>query len=437
MGKRSGVAAVSRLGLGARGPELSDAGSDPVGWAKAQIVALPQVPEEFDGLPTTAEVVAAGAAARDGGEDAKQAYRKAAREQYSLEAAARCLVRVTSERPVYERLVAFFVNHFAVSVQKRPVVGLAGAFEREAIRPRVTGRFVDLLVAVARHPAMLLYLDQAQSAGPHSKVGEKRDKGLNENLAREILELHTLGVDGGYAQQDVEAFACALTGWSVGVDAGTDGFQYRANRHEPGAVTILGKRYSQDGEAQALAVLNDLATHPSTARFVCTKVARHFVADEPPKALIDAMVHTFVGSGGHLQHVLVTLFEHEACWDATSRKLRTPDDLVTAAARALDVVDGKVLAQSMTRLGQTVWAPNSPAGWPDDTASWMGPGALLDRVEWAEDVGDRVGDDVRASAVVLRSLGERASEKTIAAVSAASDRRGVALLIASPDFQWR
>lgn len=438
MGKRSAMVAVARLGLGARGPELADATSDAAGWARAQLVALPHTPRAFDDLPTAAEVVAAGAVAREGGEVAREAFRRETREQYTREAAARCLVRATSERPVYERLVAFFANHFAVSVQKRPVVGLAGSLEREAVRPRVTGRFGDLLVAVARHPAMLLYLDQAQSTGPHSKAGEKRDKGLNENLAREILELHTLGVDGGYTQEDVGALARALTGWSVGAEAAAkDGFQYRPNRHEPGAVTILGKRYAEDGEAQALAVLADLAIHPKTARFLCTKLARHFVADEPPEALVDAMVHTFLGSGGHLQHVMVTLLEHDACWDAAHRKLRTPDDLVTAAARALDVSDGGVQAASLTRLGQMVWGPDSPAGWPDDAASWMGPGALLDRVEWAEDVGERVGERVRADLVLERSLGERASPKLVAAVSSASDRRGVALLVASPDFQWR
>lgn len=438
MSERSAVAAVSRLGLGARGPELIDARSDASGWARAQLVDLPSLPRELHGLPTTAEVVAAGAAAREGGEDARDAYRKAARAQYGREVAARCAARAATERPVYERVVAFFANHFAVSVQKRPVVGLAGGLEREVIRPRATGRFGDLLVAAARHPAMLLYLDQAQSVGPNSKAGQKRDQGLNENLAREILELHTLGVDGGYQQEDVEALARALTGWSVGADAAAQGgFQFRPNRHEPGAVTVLGKRYAEDGEAQALAVLHDLALHPSTARFVCAKLARHFVADEPPTPLIDAMVHTFLGSGGHLQHVLVTLLEHDACWDDGARKLRTPDDLVTAAARALDLADGEPLATSLTRLGQMVWGPDSPAGWPDDAASWMGPGALLDRVEWAEDVAERVGDGVDARQVLERALGDRAGPKTVAAVTGAADRRGLALLIASPDFQWR
>ena len=438
MGKLVAVAAVSRLGLGARGSELVDARSDAPGWAKAQLVGLPASPAGFEGLPTAAEIVAAGAVARAGGDEAREAFRKAQRDQYAREAASRCAVRAISERPVLERMVALLANHFAVSVQKRPVVGLAGSLEREAIRPRATGRFADLLVAVTRHPAMLLYLDQAQSVGPNSKAGQRGDKGLNENLAREILELHTLGVDGGYGQPDVEAFARSLTGWSVGTEGGTaDGFQFRPNRHEPGAVTILGKRYPEDGEAQALAVLNDLAVHPSTARFVCTQLARHFVADEPSTALVDAMVHTFLGSGGHLQHVLVTMIEHDACWAVDARKLRSPDDLVTAAARALDVRDGAVLARSLMRLGQAVWGPNSPAGWPDDAPSWMGPGALLERVEWAEDVADSAGDHVVAGDVLERTLGDRAGDKTRAAVAAAGDRRGLALLIASPDFQWR
>ena len=191
---------------------------------------------------------------------------------------------------VTTRLVMFWSNHFCVSANKGPVRGMAGAYEREAIRPHVLGRFVDMLLAVERHPAMLVYLDNHVSIGPNSRAGLNRGLGLNENLAREILELHTLGVGGGYTQEDVTNLARILTGWTVANLANPVGepgrFFFAPARHEPGAWTVLGKRYGEAGMAAGEAVLRDLARHPATARHIARKLARHFVSAEPPAALV-------------------------------------------------------------------------------------------------------------------------------------------------------
>src|SRR4051794_27696303 len=268
----------------------------------------------------------------------------------------------------------------------------------EAIRPHVLGRFEDMLIAVEQHPAMLLYLDQAQSVGPDSRLGgfaaaRGRKVGLNENLAREIMELHTLGVRSGYSQTDVTEFARALTGWTVdglgrGPAAramgggGTPGtFHFAEAIHQPGARTILGKSYEQPGIDQARAVLHDLATSPATAKHIATKLARHFAADGPPPALVDRLSAAFLKSGGDLPSVYRVLIEAPEIWSPAAVKFRTPWDWSVAALRAVGTkqLQGQAMAGLMTQLGQPVWRPGSPAGYDDIAASWAGPDALVRR----------------------------------------------------------
>ncbi len=225
---------------------------------------------------------------------------------YRAEALARFQRATLSEAGFVERLVTFWSNHFCISASKGgPVRILAGAFEREAIRPHVLGRFSDMLLAVEQHPAMLLFLDNQQSLGPSSRAGINRKRGLNENLAREILELHTLGVGGGYTQQDVTSLARIITGWTfVGPDGrlGDPGnFAFNVNAHEPGSHTLLGKSYPDTGLAQGHDALKDLARHPSTAKFIATKLARHFVADVPPPALVARLAQRFTKTDGDLK----------------------------------------------------------------------------------------------------------------------------------------
>lgn len=320
---RTAAIAVNRFGLGARVDEPLPA--EPQSWLLAQFAQYNAQPAAWSALPSSAVLAVDYAnqfrAVREAGSDAaeqaaRQTLRRDAQTHYRAAVNARATVALTTPAPFVERLVHFWANHFAVLIEKAPLASLAGAFEAEAIRPHVLGRFEDMLLAVERHPAMLLYLDQSRSIGPGSVAGRRaarlnpeRQRGLNENLAREILELHTLGVRSGYGQADVTELARALTGWSIGGVQGTPytqaanampgAYNFFPALHEPGTRTVLNRDYAQRGEAQAVAVLRDLAASPATARHVAQKLARHFVADVPPPALVDRLTQAFLRSGGH------------------------------------------------------------------------------------------------------------------------------------------
>ena len=456
--------AANRFGLGARPGELSRIGSDARGWLIAQLKgAAPVVAES--GLESSREVLVEtmelrqekrGAPDADTGAPAvpnllkiPQLYRAI----YIDEATARLRHAVASDRPFVERLTQFWTNHFAVSVDKIAVLGIAGAFEREAIRPHVLGNFKDLLLAVERHPAMLLYLDNHLSVGPGSRGAKaakrrqnKRQVGINENLAREILELHTLGVNGGYTQQDVTTFAEVLTGWSIGGDFGRlkqgepGTFTFRSLVHEPGAKVVLGKRYAQDDESQGEAVLRDLAAKPATATFISTKLARHFIADEPPASAVERLSNAFMKSDGDLPTVYRTLVELADAWAQPLAKYKTPSDYIVSTFRALQLpVDSnrRGLA-SFELLGQRTYSPGSPAGWPDRSADWDGASALLKRIEWADAVGQRVGSRHNAAELAPQLLGETLGTDTRTAIArAASGAQALTLLLTAPEFLRR
>jgi uncharacterized protein (DUF1800 family) len=289
-----------------------------------------------------------------------------------------------------ERWAMFWSNHFCVALRRGQIMqGVTGPYEREAVRPNIFGRFVDLLFAVETHPAMLHYLDQRQSIGPNSPAGQRRQRGLNENLAREILELHTLGVAGGYAQADVTAFAKALTGWSItGFEENVDGygaFVFAPNRHEPGPQTVLGKSYALGGKEQGLAILRDLARHPSTARFLATKIARHFVADTPPPGLVTALETTYRTTDGDLAAMARTLLTAPESWKPGAAKMRTPYEFLVASLRAVSAPVERVPAMmnALNLMGQQLWNPPGPNGYPDDEASLVAPKAIKTRLEFA------------------------------------------------------
>jgi uncharacterized protein (DUF1800 family) len=372
---------------------------------------------------------------------------------YISEATARLRHAASTDRPFVERITQFWTNHFAVSIDKIAVLGLAGAFEREAIRPNVLGNFTDLLLAAEQHPAMLLYLDNYLSVGPGSPVARRaarrqteRKIGINENLAREILELHTLGVNGGYTQRDVTAFAQVLTGWSIGGDFGRlkDGepgkFTFREALHEPGPKTLLGKRYSEDGQSQGEAVLRDVAAKPATATFIATKLARHFIADEPPAAAVERLAKSFMKSHGDLPTVYRTLVELGHSWAQPLAKYKTPADYIVSTYRALDLpvdVSRRGLA-SFELLGQRTYSPGSPAGWPDRGADWDGASALMKRIEWADAIGQRIGARQNAADLAPQLLGATLSNDTRRAISrAASGSQALTLLLTSPEFLRR
>jgi uncharacterized protein (DUF1800 family) len=327
------------------------------------------------------------------------------------------------------------------------VAGLVAPFEIEAIRPNMFGRFVDLLTAVTLHPAMLLYLDNASSIGPDSRAGQRRDKGLNENLARELMELHTLGVDGGYTQADVTEMAKILTGWTIRrpnmperAIAETRGSAvFLSTIHEPGGKTLLGKTYREAGPREAETALADLAAHPATARFIAGKLARHFIADDPPADAVAALADTFRTTGGDLAAVYRRLVDLDAAWSGPG-KYRTPYDWTLAAFRAFgraDDLHAHRAVQAVHQLGQRLWSAPSPAGWPDDAASWLAPEALLARLDYANAVGKaKAGSDPLklADETVGPLLG---ADSKFAVTHAPSRAEAIALLLVSPEFLRR
>jgi len=391
-------------------------------------------------------------------DDARRFIRGASRQTYLAMVGARTNEALATPAPFVERMVHFWANHFAVSADKLTVIGLAGLLEFEAVRPHVLGRFRDMLVAVEQHPAMLLYLDQAQSIGPDSQGGQlaarfgRQRRGLNENLAREILELHTLGVNSGYSQADVTEFARALTGWTVrgltrgpaarfaGIEGTPGDFVFAERIHEPGARTIVGRTYRQQGEAQGLAMLDDLAADPRTARHLATKLARHFAGDEPPPAMVERLTQAWLASHGDLPTVYRAIIDSPEAWAAQPAKVRTPWEWSVAALRAVGArhVEPQPAAGLMIQLGQPVWRPGSPAGFDDIGASWSGPDALMRRVEAAERIAARSGGLIDARQLAPRILPGALSEGTAQAIARAeSPGQGLALLLVSPEFLRR
>ncbi len=443
MSSTAAAIAVSRFGLGPRPGELSTAGRDPIGWLKRQVAApAPSLPA-FSGLPSGAERMGDFLRARQQRGDAGIAalIRQSFRETFRDEASARLRTQIESTTPLRERLVAFWANHFTVSVQRPPVFGLAGAFEREAIRPHVFGRFSDMLLAVARHPAMLVYLDNGQSIGPNSVVGLRRGRGRNENLAREILELHTLGVEGGYSQTDVREFAKILTGWTMvrAEDPGAGGFRFVPDIHEPGGKTLLGRRFGHGGENDGRDALLMLARHPATARHLATKLARHFIADQPPEAAIERLSRVFRETDGNLAAVTEAIIEQPETWAEPLPKVRTPHEFVVAALRATEFNGGgETILGTLRTLGQPSFAAPSPSGWPDTADRWIGPEAVLRRAEWSMALGLRLAAIRTPHALFAETIEPVAGRMTALAVARApSAGEAMAILFASPEFQRR
>jgi uncharacterized protein (DUF1800 family) len=364
---------------------------------------------------------------------------------YRAEALARFQRATTAEVGFVERLVAFWSNHFCVSANKGQQTRIwAGAFEREAIRPYVLGRFADMLRAVEQHPAMLFFLDNHQSIGPGSRTGRNRRRGLNENLAREIMELHTLGAGGGYTQADVTALARIITGWTY---AGRDGrlgtpgsFAFNANAHEPGPQTLLGTTYPDTGVAQGEAALSDIARHPSTATFIATKLARHFLADEPPPALVAKLAAAFRTTDGDLRAVTLALISADEAWQPPLAKMRSPYEFLIAASRLLARVpdDAGAILSGLNTLGQPLWTPAGPNGFPDAVAAWAAPEGTKLRLDLSAQLAARLGDRFDAGELLDTIAGAAAAPETRQTLARAESRQqAMALLLMSPEFQRR
>ena len=482
--------AAHRFGLGEA--SLQTIGGDAPGWLLAQIGAAE--PQRGTGLATGVEglkrfaeflraqrqpamartevsgvemaaSVAADSAATSAAtsaanpKPAEQQFGEHFRHIVQADVRARLSTAALSSQPFNERLALFWANHFTVSMAKASARGIVGAFEREAVRPHIGGSFEALLKAAVHHPGMLRYLDNDNSAGPDSTFVRRRSQravglsgapvrisGLNENLAREVLELHTLGVAGGYSQRDVSEFADVLTGWRVPLrelidgPPGTPGSRFDAAWHQPGAKTVLGQRYAEGPEALD-AVLHELALHASTARFIATKLARHFVADEPPPALVTRLEASFRSTGGDLPSLYRTLIQSPEAWAPQPAKLKSPEEFVLSAARLLKLGEqafARVPDAGIGQLGQRVQAAPSPAGWPDRAEEWLGPDAVWKRVEWATRVADRVGRRIDARQLAQDSLGPLLQDATMLQIERAADGpQALALLLLAPEFQRR
>jgi uncharacterized protein (DUF1800 family) len=364
---------------------------------------------------------------------------------YRSEALARIQRATIADCGFVERLVVFWSNHFCVSANKgEPARIWAGSFEREAIRPHVLGRFADMLKAVEQHPAMLFFLDNQQSLGPDSRAGQNRKRGLNENLAREIMELHTLGVGGGYSQEDVTTLARIITGWTF---AGRDGrlgtpgsFAFNANAHQPGAQRLLGKIYQDSGVSQGEAALADLARHPSTAKFIASKIVRHFVADDPPQALVARLETVFRKTDGDLGALALALVDADEAWSAPLTKVRTPYEYLVATGRLLAQIpqDPGRYVGGLNMLGQPLWTPAGPNGFPDTNAAWAAPEGMKLRLDIAAQVASHIADGVDPRDLLEVAFADAASSETRQTIERAESRQqALALLLMSPEFQRR
>ncbi len=484
------VTAFNRFGLGARPGDLEAAAADPRGflleelWAanaalihdpappsglmafeayyldqqqqRARRMKAAMAPPRVAAMPAAAQVAlsmapavtASGATSTAPSEDkpAKPEPPKPPAEQvlFRAEAEARMRKQLQARVGFVERLVAFWSNHFAVSVAKSNELRVAtGPFEREAIRPNILGKFSALLRAAESHPAIILYLDNQNSIGPDAAPGKFAGRGLNENLAREILELHTLGVGSGYTQADVTELARVLTGWSVAgpdSEAGQPGaFLFKPNWHEPGPRKLLGKTYAENGVDQGRAALDDLARHPATARHIATKLARHFVADNPPADLVDALARKFIDSDGDLAVVASTLVSDDRAWSAKPTKIRTPFEFVIGAARvtSFQPKDANLYLQSLNALGMPLWQPGGPNGFSDMSDAWASAEGMKARLDLSSSMAQRMRT-ADPLATLNAGLGATVSAETRQAVERAESReQAVALLFMAPEFQRR
>jgi uncharacterized protein (DUF1800 family) len=379
------------------------------------------------------------------------AYRALSQETIRLRAAnlhATLARMIDAPVGLHERLMRFWVDHFTIRARTNQVThGVTPAVE-ESIRPHVAGRFGTMLKAVATQPMMLLYLDQQLSHGPTSELGLRRDRGLNENLAREMLELHTVGAGGVFTQAEVRDFAELLIGLTYHPQ---QGFNYDARQAEPGSETVLGVTYSDAASLDTIhAALDDLALHPETARHICTKLAVHFIGPDPDADMLAQMTDAYLDNEGDIVSVVTAMLTHAAAFDPVKRKVRRPVEFIAATLRALDVAPESVLALDRRRtreklttplqvMGQPWESPPGPDGWPESDAAWVTPQGMAGRISWAMEVPVTFRRDLPDPRdFVEMALGPHAAEEVAFAAAASENRiEGVGIVLASAAFQRR
>ena len=450
------VIATNRFGMGARDHEIKEAQSDPQGWLRMHLIT----PVMDKTLPDSSTVISQYADFR-ARKKAEKAGQKSSNQNSMMAPLRRTYFQfcsdiltssITSDYSFSWRLLDFFSNHFSVSAQGGLMTPLAPTLEREAIAPNLFGSFADLLIAVEKHPAMLIYLDNEKSIGPDSrqanylKKKSKKLRGMNENLAREILELHTMGVNGGYQLEDIQELAKAITGWSVARPEKKEGhgFLFRERAHQPGQRTVLGKTYPDTQTSQGEAILRDLAAHPATARYVSWKLARHLISDQPPPALVDKMQEQWLKTGGNLNEVITVLIQHPQSWHVEQRKLKTPREFLVSVCRATDSLSprkrnaeqqSRMLVNTLTAMGHRPFGAGSPAGFADVSSAWDGSDALLTRIDWANRWVESLKKRTDPLALADAILGQQTVSDSRTIISRAESRQqGLSLLLLSPEF---
>jgi uncharacterized protein (DUF1800 family) len=425
--------AFTRFGFGRRGPEAAP--TQARDWLAAQLDAPdPVLAQPGPSMRYTALVDRRYQAALKAGLPGEYGFG----DIYADDMTALLQEAVNTDLPLRERLVWFWSNHFTVSERAGNwPLGLIGAYVFEAIRPHVTGRFADLVKAVMRHPAMLYYLDNDGSAGPDSPFGHIHHRGINENLARECLELHTLGVDSGYTQADVTAFAAILSGRTANRDGDSPGFVFRPDMHEPGPKMFMGHEYAEGLEGSE-AALEWIANHPATRRHIATQLVRHFVADDPPPHCVAHVVDALNRTDGDLKQAMLAIIDMPEAWQPLT-KFRLPAEYIVAVHRALDLPlePGHAMLGACADLGQPFMGPLLPNGWPDTAADWISGEAILKRADWAMTQASRPGAPA-ADAVADATLGDLCSGSTRSAIKACpTPAEALATLFASPEFLRR
>lgn len=446
---RSTVASI-RFGLGFRAGRADSAGAagllDELDRPDPVEAAFPLAP-----LAARAGLIDRRRKARRAAGDSRQVREEEARRMgrvQALEDVRALFQRAVDTRQGFRaRLTAFWADHFTVEANGPLLSVLVPDMIESAIRPHVAGRFADLLTAAVFHPAMLIYLNQVQSVGPESRAGRRRDRGLNENLAREVLELHTLGVDAGYTQSDVRALAALLTGLSVD----RRGFRFRPAIADPGPMTVLGRQY-RTGRASLddiRQVLSDIAVRPETARHLARKLLVHFVGAPVPEDLVARMAGAYLASGGQLGTLYAAMLEDSRVWRPPFRKVKPPFEFMVSALRAAGI-EGRNLAalaprdwlrdvvEPLAAMGQPLFRPGGPDGWPESAEAWVTPSALSARLQWAgRFVGEALPEqDPRG--LLEGALADAASAELRFVVAGAETRRqGSVLVLASPDFNRR
>jgi uncharacterized protein (DUF1800 family) len=447
--------ATNRFGLGARPNEQKVAQQDPKNWLIKQLKVTPAVTFNLD-LPDSLQISKQLAAIKKQKKIDKQAQASMKMQTMQAEpknnkapnysqqifrqlSADTLTQAISSENSLNWRLLDFFSNHFSVTAQGAVMTALAPTLEREAIAPHLHAKFEDMLLAVCKHPAMLIYLNNDKSAGPNSRYGKKKHRGLNENLAREILELHTLGVDADYKQTDVRELAKGITGWSITLGKQqTSGFKFRPFWHEPGERKLLNKVYPQKNSQQGEAMLIDLARHPDTAQHLCYKLARHFISDNPQQSLVNKLVVSWQQSQGNIAVVMQALISATESWQTKLEKFKTPREFIISCYRALAIntPNGRQLHHSLTSLGQQPFKAGSPAGYSDLQQNWDGSSALMARIDWTSVLASKVKSD--SQKIMQETLADSVSERTYQIVKTAeSQQQALTLLLLSPEFQRR